>query len=110
MNTNNLVQEIKEKVRLLIAESYKDFKPGLEKDLKTFLETSAEKLERWTILYANEGINEEELEWLLKSQVDLISLQALQTAGISKIKLNAFKNNILKLIFKIIISLVVKRS
>ena len=36
MNTNNLIQEIKEKVRLLIAESYKDFKPGLEKYLKTF--------------------------------------------------------------------------
>lgn len=110
MNTNNLVQEIKEKVRLFITESYKEFKPGLEKDLKNFLETSAEKLERWTVLYANEGINEEELEWLLKSQVDLISLQALQTAGISKIKLNTFKNNILKLIFEIIISLVAKRS
>ena len=110
MNNNNLIEEIKEKVKSLISKNYKDLKPQLEKDLKTFLETSAEKLERWAILYANEGINEEELQWLLKSQLDLVSLQALQAAGISKIKLNNLKNNIIKLIFEIIIGFISKQA
>lgn len=110
MNNNNLIEEIKEKVKNLIGENHKDLKPQLEKDLKTFLETSAEKLERWAVLYANEGINEEELQWLLKSQLDLVSLKALQAAGISKIKLNNLKNNIIKLIFEIIIGLISKQA
>ncbi len=110
MTTDNFTQELKDKVKKLITNNYKDFKPGLEKDLETFLKTSAEKLERWAVLYANEKINAEELEWLLKSQLDLVSLQALQSTGISKIKLNALKNNVIKLIFEIIISLITKRS
>ena len=45
-----------------------------------------------------------QFEWLLKSQLDLTVLQALQTAGISKIKLNTIKNNIiLSLIFATIV-------
>lgn len=110
MNNDNLLQEIKSKLKDLIANSHSGFKPGLEKDLKTFLEKSEEKLERWAVLYTNEKINEEELEWLLKSQLDLVSLQALQSAGISKIKLNTIKNNIIKLIFEIIIGLIAKHS
>ncbi|GAA3773760.1 hypothetical protein [Flavobacterium ginsengiterrae] len=108
MNIETLTQELKEKLKTLLTNSYKDYKPQLEKDLNNFLKTSAEKLERWTILYANGDINEEELEWLLKSQLDLVSLQTLQTAGISKIKLNTLKNNIIKLIFEIIINLISK--
>ncbi len=108
MNIETLTQELKEKLKTLLTNSYKDYKPQLEKDLNNFLKTSAEKLERWTILYANDDINEEELEWLLKSQLDLVSLQTLQTAGLSKIKLNTLKNNIIKLIFEIIISLIAK--
>jgi len=110
MINNNFTQELKDKVKKLITDNYNDFKPELEKDLKTFLETSAEKLERWATLYANQEINDEELEWLLKSQLDFVSLQALQAAGISKIKLNKLKNNVIKLIFEIIISLITKRS
>lgn len=110
MNNDNLTQEIKEKVKNLIAESYKDLKPQLEKDLKSFLETSAEKLERWAILYTDKNISDQELEWLLKSQLDLLSLQSLQSAGISKIKFNTLKNNIVKLILEIILSLIIKRN
>jgi hypothetical protein len=107
MNNDQFIEELKSKLKTIITNSYKDIKPELEKDLNTFLETSREKLERWIFLLSTGDITEEELEWLLKSQLDLVALQALQTTGISKIKLNALKNNILKTIFKIILELII---
>ncbi|MBS7233634.1 hypothetical protein KHA90_21705 [Flavobacterium psychroterrae] len=107
MNNDQLIEELKSKLKTILTKSYKDIKPELEKDLNTFLETSREKLERWIFLLSTGDITEEELEWLLKSQLDLVALQALQTTGISKIKLNSLKNNILKIIFKIILELII---
>lgn len=107
MNHNKLIEELKSKSKTIISNSYKSNKSELEKDLNTFLETSKEKLERWMILFSTGDLTEEELEWLLKSQLDLMTLQALQTTGISKIKLNAIKNNIIKTIFKVIIDMII---
>ncbi|TDW46556.1 hypothetical protein EV144_106228 [Flavobacterium sp. 270] len=107
MDSDQLLKELKSKLKTIITNNYKDVKPELEKDLDTFFETSKEKLERWILLFSNAALTEEELEWLLKSQLDLVVLQALQTTGISKIRLNTLKNNIIKTIFKFIVELVI---
>lgn len=107
MNNDQLLEELKNKLKTIITKSYKDIKPELEKDLNAFLETSKEKLERWMLLFSTSALTEEDLEWLLKSQLDLVKLQALQTTGISKIRLNNLKNNIVKTILRVIIELVI---
>ncbi|TPG41995.1 hypothetical protein [Flavobacterium pectinovorum] len=107
MENDKVLEELKTKLKTIITNSYKDFKPELEKDLNSFLETSKEKLERWMLLFSSGNLTEDELEWLLKSQLDLVTLQALQTAGISKIKLNAIKNNIIKIVFKVILEIII---
>lgn len=107
MNKDQLIEDLKNKLKIIITESYKDNKSELEKDLNAFLENSKEKLERWILLFASGDLTEEELQWLLKSQLNLMTLQGLQTAGISKIKLNSIKNNIIKMIFKVIIDLII---
>ncbi|KFF06436.1 hypothetical protein [Flavobacterium reichenbachii] len=107
MDKDKFIEELKEKLKTILTDSYKDLKPELEKDLNAFLETSKEKLERWMLLFAYGDLTKEELEWLLKSQLDLVALEALQAAGISKIKLNALKNNIIKTIFKVILDLII---
>lgn len=107
MKNDLLIEELKDKLKVIITKSYKENKTELEKHLNTFLETSKEKLERWMFLFSIGDLTEDELEWLLKSQLDLVTLQALQTTGISKIKLNALKNNIIKMIFKVITEMIV---
>jgi hypothetical protein len=107
MENDKLIENLKNKLKAIITKSYQDIKPELEKDLNAFLETSKEKLKRWILLFSNADITEEELEWLLKSQLDLVAFQALQTTGISKIKLNTLKNNIIKTIFKFILEVII---
>lgn len=107
MDKDKLIENLKKELKTIIANSYKDIKPQLEKDLAVFFQTSKEKLERWIVLFSDGDLTEEEFEWLLKSQLDLTVLQALQTTGISKIKLNAIKNNIIKMIIQVIASLII---
>lgn len=109
MDKDKLLESLKKELKTIVANSYKDIKPQLEKDLATFFQTSKEKLERWIVLFSAGDLTEEEFEWLLKSQLDLTALQALQTAGISKIKLNTIKNNIIKMIIQIITSLIIPK-
>ncbi|OXB20644.1 hypothetical protein B0A80_18620 [Flavobacterium tructae] len=110
MHNDTLLDQLKSKLKIIITESYKDNKFELEKDLNTFLEISREKLERWFFLFSSGNLTEEDLEWLLKSQFNLMEFQTLQATGISKIKLNAIKNNILKMIFKVLLDLVIPRG
>jgi hypothetical protein len=108
MDIDKLLNEIKQQSLELLVNKYKEFKSELQQDITAFLESSKQKLERWALLVIDGSITKEELEWLLKSQQDLITLQALQTAGLSKIKLNTIKNGIIKTVFQTIIASISK--
>jgi nanoRNase/pAp phosphatase (c-di-AMP/oligoRNAs hydrolase) len=108
MDIAELLNEIKRQTLEILSNNFKEFKPELQKDITAFLENSKQKLERWALLVADGSITSEELEWLLKSEQDLITLQALQTAGLSKIKLNNIKKTIIKTIFQVVIAGIIK--
>ncbi|OJX52771.1 MAG: hypothetical protein BGO88_13180 [Flavobacterium sp. 38-13] len=103
MDIEKLLKQLKQELVTLLGDKYKEFKPEIQKDITAFLDSSKEKLERWTLLLASSSITEEEFSWLLKSQQDLIALKALQGAGLSKIKLNNIKNAIILTIFKTVL-------
>jgi hypothetical protein len=106
MDIDALLKELKNNIFTLLGNKYKEFKPELQQDLNNYLNSSKAKLERWSLLLADNSIDKEEFLWLLKSQQDLIELKALQTAGLSKIKLNNLKNNIISIIFDTVVKVV----
>lgn len=103
MDIEKLLQALKDNLLSLLGEKLKDFKPQLEKEINQYINQSREKLERWALLLAAGSITNDELEWLLKSQQDLVILKTFQIAGLSKIKLNNLKNSVIQTIFKTII-------
>ncbi|MEZ0007463.1 ribosomal protein L29 [Flavobacterium sp. 28YEA47A] len=103
MDIEKLLKELKQQLVTLLGDKYKEFKPEIQKDITAFLESSKEKLERWTLLLASSSLTEEEFSWLLKSQQDLIALKALQGAGLSKIRINNIKNTIIQTVIKTVI-------
>jgi wyosine [tRNA(Phe)-imidazoG37] synthetase (radical SAM superfamily) len=107
MDIIELLNEIKRQTLEILGSNFKELKPELQKDITAFLENSKQKLERWTLLVTDGSITTEELEWLLKSEQDLITLQALQTAGLTKIKLNNIKKTIIKTVFQVIITTII---
>ncbi|WP_343622844.1 hypothetical protein [Flavobacterium lindanitolerans] len=103
MDIEKLLKQLKQELVTLLGDKYKEFKPEIQKDITAFLDSSKEKLERWTLLLASSSITEEEFSWLLKSQQDLIALKALQGVGLSKIKMNNIKNAIIQTVFKTVL-------
>ena len=92
------MKELKNNLLTALGEKYAAYSKETEKDIDAFLAASKEKLKRWTTLLAEEKINEEEFEWLVQSQKDLLVLKALYQAGVSKIALGHLKNKIIKIL------------
>lgn len=102
MDFEKLLQELKVTLVDLFGEKWGDLKNEAKKDIEQFLEESKEKLKRWTELLANGDITLEDYEWLIKSQKDLMVMQALHSAGVNKISLGHFKNKVIKTIIGVI--------
>lgn len=103
MDIDKLLEELRKNLITVLGDKYKEFKPEIQKDVDDFLKNSREKLLRWSLLLVENSITEDEFTWLLKSQQDLVTLKALQGAGLSKIKLNNIKNTIFKTVLQTLI-------
>lgn len=102
MDFEILLKEIKTSLITLFGEKWGDLKGESKKDIEQFLKDSEEKLKRWTVLLVNKDIDLEDYEWLVKSQKDLMIMQALHSAGIHRISLGHFKNKIVGTIVNIV--------
>ncbi len=102
MDFEKLLKELKSTLVELFGEKWSDLKGESKKDIEQFLKDSRDKLKRWTELLANGDINLDDYEWLLKSQKDLMLMQALQSAGVNKISLGHFKNNVINNIINVV--------
>ncbi|NQX85092.1 MAG: hypothetical protein HRT67_04190 [Flavobacteriaceae bacterium] len=102
MDFEKLTKELKTALVQLFGEKWKDLKGESKKDINQFLKDSEVKLKRWTQLLVNGDIDLEDYEWLVKSQKDLMLMQALHSAGVHKISLGHFKNKVVKTIINVV--------
>jgi hypothetical protein len=107
MDFKDILKELKSSLLKLFGEKYEDLKAESKKDVDQFLKDSKEKLERWTLLLANQDITIDDYEWLVKSQKDLLLMKALNKAGVSKISLGHFKNKVVKTIVNVVIGIII---
>lgn len=107
MDFDNILKELKSELLALLNNKFTNLSKESKKDIDAFLKQSEEKLKRWTLLLSQGELTQEDFEWLVKSQKDLMLFQALHTAGVSKIKLGHLKNSIVNVIVRTIIKLVV---
>ncbi|WP_158837809.1 hypothetical protein [Polaribacter sp. L3A8] len=102
MDFDALLKELKSELVNIFGEKWKDLKNESRKDIDQFLESSKEKLKRWTKLLASGEIDIEDYEWLIKSQKDLMFMQTLHSSGVNKISLGHFKNKVIKTIIGVV--------
>lgn len=107
MDIDELLKLLKEELMLVLGESYGDYKEETKTDVEAFLTLSKVKLERWTNLLQAGDLTVEDYQWLLTSQKDLLILNALYQAGVSKLRLGHLKNKIIKTIVNTVITVVI---
>jgi hypothetical protein len=87
----------------LLKENQLHLFPKIESNLNNYFLESEEKIKKWQLLYAEGILQMDEIEWLLESQKELITLEVLQNIGVSQLKINSIKTSVLKIILKAII-------
>ncbi|MDH7911363.1 hypothetical protein [Winogradskyella sp. SYSU M77433] len=102
MDFEALLKELKSALTQLFGEKWSDLKGESKKDIEQFLNDSKDKLKRWTELLVNGDIDLDDYEWLIKSQKDLMLMQALHSAGVHKISLGHFKNKVVNTIIDVV--------
>ncbi|MEZ4792153.1 MAG: hypothetical protein R2783_01350 [Gelidibacter sp.] len=106
MDIEELLKLLKDELLKVLGESYGDYKKETKKDIEAFLNASKVKLERWTSLLASKDLTNKDYQWLLESQKDLLVLNALHQAGVSKLRLGHLKNKIIKTIVNTVVTMV----
>lgn len=103
MHTPPFISEIKTNIIALFDENHLTFPPKIEDEINEYLKLSDEKLNKWHVLYQEGMLSLDEVEWLVISQRELITLQVLKDAGLNQTKINELQNSILKIILKTIL-------
>lgn len=106
MDIDKLIKLLKEELLKVLNDSYGEFKTETKTDVEAFLNLSKEKIARWTILLSEGQLTADDYKWLLGSQKDLLVLNALYQAGVSKLRLGHLKNKIIKTIVQTVITVV----
>lgn len=75
-----------------------DFKDQAMEDINQFLNSSKNKLKKWTNSPAKGKLSREDCKWLLESQIDLMAINGLKQAGLAKIQIDKLKNALVNVI------------
>ena len=105
---DEIFNEIKTKVIGLATDEVKDYKDNAVKDTNEYLQTSKEKLKKWTLLLVDKKIDGEEFEYLVNSQLGLGEMKVLTNVGIAQIKAEKFKNDVINLVVNTVLTRVLK--
>jgi hypothetical protein len=106
MDFKEILKELKNSLVVLFTDKYGEFKAESKKDVEAFLEDSKDKLKRWSELLKSGDIDLDDFEWLVKSQKDLLTMKALNKAGVSKISLGHFKNKVVKTVVDVVVGII----
>lgn len=102
----NVFNQLKDEVKNLAVSTIKDYKDEASRDAFYFLNMLEENLKEWTQLLAKGELSGKDFEYLVLGQKELMEMNGLKRAGLSQIKTNEFKNNLLNLVIHTVIKLV----
>lgn len=101
-----IFDRLKEEVTNLALSSVKKYKNEAQSDAFQLMEQMKENLKTWTLQLASGELSKKDYEFLILGQKELIEMNALKQAGLSLIKAEELKKNILNLIINTVIGLI----
>jgi hypothetical protein len=101
-----VLDKLKDEVTNLALSTVKKYKNEAKADALNLLEEMKENLKTWTLLLAEGKLSKKDYEYLVLGQKELIEMNALKQAGLSLIKADEFKNNLLNLVINTVIGLI----
>jgi len=95
---DDFLKQVKTGAVDLAMKLFKEYQDTAIKESETFIATTTADLERWAKLLITGDLTREEFEWLVKGKKNLLDLHALKQAGLARVRIDRFRNGVLKLI------------
>lgn len=90
---SDYLDQLRSDLKGLAAKEWSDYKDAAVKDGLSFVKNSKDDLERWTAALALKQLTTEEFEFLVKGKLDVAALQALKKEGLTKARLEKFRDS-----------------
>ncbi|MEO0292745.1 MAG: hypothetical protein ABIN61_00795 [candidate division WOR-3 bacterium] len=103
INFEVIFEDLKKKVLELAKDLLKENIIQAEKECEAFLDSLKEDVKIWTNALEEGKINQEEFEYLIKTQIQTFECMKLHQQGVAKVKIELFKNRLLDLLLNTII-------
>ena len=98
LDTKELLKGLKSEIITLAKTSFGGFAKEAEQDAKLTIDKIKEKFTRWVVLLAEGQLTKEDFELLVNAQKDLLEMKGLQKAGLSAIKVEGFRDSVIKVV------------
>ncbi len=108
VNFEDIFNDIKTQVVDLAKTEVKDYADNAVKDTNEYLQTSKEKLKKWTLLLVDKKIDGDEFGYLVNSQLGLGEMKVLTNIGIAQIKAEKFKDDVIHLVVNTVLTRILK--
>jgi len=92
------ITEVKSEVKALAVKMFHEYQDAAVKESVAFLNQTKSDLERWLKLLIAGDLTREEFEWLVAGKKDLMDLYYLKEAGLARVRIDRFRNGLLKII------------
>jgi len=85
-------------IETLVRDEVEEHIDEAKADIRDFLDSSKDKLERWFQALTDGTLAKDEFEFLVKSQRDLAKMRALTEIGLAKVRIQRIVNGVIDLI------------
>ncbi len=93
-----VLKDLKDDIMTLARKTLTERVKEAQEDAQYILDFTKMNLEKWAIELAEGRLSKDDFEYHVKSQRDLLSLVALKQVGISKVKIDKFKEDVFTII------------
>lgn len=95
---DDFLLQVKTGAKDLARELFMEYRDTAVKESENFFAAARADLERWTKLLITGDLTREDFEWLVKGKKDLLDLYALKQAGLARVRIDRFRNGVIKLV------------
>lgn len=103
-DNQEIIKSIISGIESLASNTFGNAADAAKTDAKKMIDSMQTDLADWAAQVMQGTISEADLRWQVQSQKDLIQMKGMETAGIAKIKVDEFKNGVVAIVCKTILS------
>jgi hypothetical protein len=97
-NFDTYLIQLKADIKAMAVDEWADYKDAVLDDGRALLRLTQSDLERWGALVACKELTSDDLHWLVKGKMDAAELCALKEKGLTKVRIEKFRNSVVSLV------------